>query len=158
MEEAPKNHEESFIRWQDITVTQLGYAVNLCLTFATAALGFALSLLTNNTFDPHGCGKVFFDLSLLSLSTSITCGIWCVINRLSDFRNTRGIALRREDMKSENMPEAQINDALAVSRAESKRKGKLTWALLRIQLIAFGIGAGCLSIAFVSIYRTKLFW
>lgn len=157
MEEAPKNHKESFIRWQDITITQLGYAANLCLTFATAALGFSLSLLTDNTFNPSGYGKVFFDLSLLSLLLSISCGIWCVINRLADFRNTRGIALTREEMESENTPDDQINSALAERRAESKNKGKRTWKLLRVQLIAFGVGTGCLSIAFAITYRAKLF-
>ena len=157
MEEAPKTHKESFVRWQDITITQLGYAVNLCLTFSTAALGLSLSLLTNSAFNPSGTGKFFFDVSLLSLVVSIACGIYCVINRLADFRKTRGIALSREEMESENIPDDQINGALAERREQSKKKGKVTWAFLRIQLIAFGVGMVCLSIAFAIIYRTKLF-
>jgi hypothetical protein len=157
MEEAPKNHKESFVRWQDITITQLGYAVNLCLTFSTAALGFSLSLLTNNAFNPSGDGKFFFDVSLLSLMISVACGIYCVINRLADFRKTRGIALSREEMESDNIPEDEINSALAERREESKKKGNVTWTFLRIQLIAFGVGVACLSIAFAIIYSAKLF-
>jgi len=157
MEEVPKNHKESFVRWQDVTITQLGYAVNLCLTFSTAALGFCLSLLTNNAFNPNGDGKFFFDMSLLSLVISIACGMYCVINRLADFRKTRGIALSREEMESANIPEEQINSALAERREQSKRKGKLTWTFFFIQLIAFWVGAASLSIAFAIIYSAKLF-
>jgi hypothetical protein len=36
--------EGSFVRWQAIALVQLGYAVNLILSFATASLGFALTL------------------------------------------------------------------------------------------------------------------
>ena len=156
-EEAPKDHKETFVRWQDITITQLGYAVNLCLTFSTAGLGFSLSLLTNDASNPTGDGKFFFDASLLSLVISIACGIYCVINRLADFRKTRGIARSREEMESENTPEDEINNALAAQREESKKKGKLTWTFLRIQLVAFGVGMVCLSIAFAIIYSAKLF-
>src|SRR5207249_1460809 len=105
-----------------------------------------------------GCGKVFFDLSLFSLLTSIACGIWCVIHRLSDFRNTRGIARAREDLESENKTEKEINEALKERRAKSKTAGQLTWTLLRVQLVMFGIGAGFLSLAFVITYRAKLLW
>ena len=32
-------HQESFVRWQGITIAQLGYAVGLLLSIATAMLG-----------------------------------------------------------------------------------------------------------------------
>ena len=34
----------SFVRWQGIAITQMGYTVSLILTFATATLGFALTV------------------------------------------------------------------------------------------------------------------
>lgn len=46
--------EGSFVRWQAITIAQLGYAVHLLLGFATAALGFCLVLLR----DASSCRRV----------------------------------------------------------------------------------------------------
>jgi hypothetical protein len=44
----PMAHSEgSFVRWQGIAVNQLGFANNLFLTFATASLGFTLTLVTD---------------------------------------------------------------------------------------------------------------
>lgn len=49
--------EGSFVRWQAITLTQFGYAVNLILTFAAASLGFALTLVKNQHFAPATGGE-----------------------------------------------------------------------------------------------------
>lgn len=84
--------EGSFVRWQSITITQLGYAVNLFLTFATASLGFALSLVKDSGFQPGCWGRCFFDFSLLAFAVSILLGSLCVLNRLKDFRLTKDIA------------------------------------------------------------------
>ena len=94
----PKPRNESFVRWQGISVTQLGYAVNLILGFATASLGFALTLLKDKDFTPQHCEKILFDSSLALLSLSIALGVWCVINRLRDFRKTKDIANERQEL------------------------------------------------------------
>ena len=88
--------EGSFIRWQAIAIAQLGYAVNLILTLATASLGFAVALIKDKDFTPGCWSKCLLVLSQLSLLASVALGIWCVINRLLDFRKTKDNARDRE--------------------------------------------------------------
>lgn len=145
----PKPRNESFVRWQGITVTQLGYAVNLILGFATASLGFALTLLKDKDFTPKHSEKIFFDLSLALLSFSIAFGVWCVISRLRDFRKTKDIANEREELG-----EAELKR----KRDELDKLGSCTWLLFWSQIVSFGVGLLALVLVFLSIYRAKLLW
>src|SRR5260370_32619736 len=86
----------SFVRWQSITIAQLTYSVNLLLGFAVVALGCEVALLLNQQFSPIGWQKCAFSLSVLLLLLSSGLGIWCVINRLRDFRATMRAARMRE--------------------------------------------------------------
>ena len=79
----------SFIRWQSITIAQLTYAVNLILGFSVAALAFQVATLLNENFKPVSWQKYTFLLSLVILLASVGFGLWCVINRLRDFRATK---------------------------------------------------------------------
>src|SRR5437879_3380280 len=97
--EEPKG---SFVRWQSITINQLTYAVNLILTFSVATLGFQATLLLGDQFKPVSWQKCIFSLSLVLLLSSIGLGIWCVINRLRDFRATMKTARLREDGATED--------------------------------------------------------
>lgn len=94
--EGPKG---SFVRWQTITIAQLTYSVNLILGLSVAALGFQVALLLNEKFLPVGWQRCAFGISMLTLVLSIGLGIWCVINRLRDFRATARAARLREDEK-----------------------------------------------------------
>jgi hypothetical protein len=143
----PKTPNESFVRWQGIAITQLGYAVNLILGFATASLGFALTLLKDKDFNPQQCERIFFDSALALLSLSIGFGIWCVINRLRDFRKTKDIANEREELSEIELEQR---------RDEVKKLGTFTWRLFWSQLASFGIGLFALVLVFFSIYRAKL--
>src|SRR3989344_1899197 len=93
---ANTNEDKSFVRWQGITISQLSYAVNLILGLAVAALGFVITLLLNKEFIPVSWMKCTFSVALLSLLASIGLGIWCVVNRLRDFRATKEVARKRE--------------------------------------------------------------
>ena len=141
-------HKESFVRWQGITITQLGYAVNLILGFATASLGFSLTLLKDKDFVPKGWGKWLFLLSLGSLLLSILFGIWCVINRLRDFRETAQIAKDRERLDDIKLQQRQD---------DAKKRGECTWLLFKIQFWSFTAGLVALTVGFVMIYRNRLF-
>jgi hypothetical protein len=131
----PSSVEErpiSFSRWQARTIEQLGYAINLILTLSVAALGYELALLLDEKvprLDKHNCLLV---LSISSFTLSIGAGIWCVINRLRDFRATAQTARRREQGASELelQPLRSLTDSL----------GKRTWLLFWWQIGAFGIG------------------
>src|SRR6266568_3616780 len=86
----------SFIRWQAITLNQLTYAVNLILTLSVGVLGFSMSLLRDEQFKPTVHSRCLFILATCLISFSIGFGIFCVINRLRDFRVTTKVARMRD--------------------------------------------------------------
>jgi hypothetical protein len=67
-----RHAEGSFVRWQATTLAQLGYAVNLILGFATASLGFALTLARTKDYAPGGAARCLWILSVLLLLASVT--------------------------------------------------------------------------------------
>lgn len=131
-EDEPKG---SFVRWQSITIAQLTYSVNLILGLAVAALGFQVSLLLNEQFHPTGWQKYAFGASILTLLLSIGFGIWCVINRLRDFRATLVVARLREKKKSD----AEIQ----LYRDLYRKLGEMTWCLFWWQIGTLGLGIMC---------------
>jgi hypothetical protein len=135
-----------FVRWQAILITQLGFVLNLVLSFAVAGLGFWVSLLRDSNFQPHCWAKWLFGLSGFSLILSIATGIWCALNRLWDFQITAGIA--REKWKDEE---------LAAMRIESDKLGDRTWALLYFQISAFSLATILLMLTLALAYWSKLF-
>jgi len=74
--------------WQRIAIDQLGYSLNLTVTYTVAALGFWFALLKASDFTPSYPAKVFMVCALVALTVSVICGFKCIINRLSDFRGT----------------------------------------------------------------------
>jgi hypothetical protein len=122
----------SFIRWQSITIAQLTYAVNLILGMSVATLAFQVSLLLNKDFIPDSWEKCSFSISMLLLLISVALGLWCVINRLKDFRATTKVARKREDGASETELECLRN----VYR-ELRIK---TWGIFWWQVRTFGAG------------------
>ena len=150
-------HKESFVRWQAITIGQLGYAINLILGFATASLGFAFIQVKDITLDVSCWGKVFLTLSILSFLISVIFGIVCVINRLRDFRRTKDIASCREDWQREEVPVTEIDNRLRQRREEVKKLGKWTWRLFYCQIGSFTFGIVLLALALTIIYHARLF-
>ena len=116
--EEPKG---SFVRWQSITIAQLTYSVNLILGLAVAALGFQVALLLNEQFHPLGWQKCAFGASIFTLLLSIGLGIWCVINRLRDFRATTTAARLRE--------KGRPDDEIQPYRDLYQKLGETTWGL-----------------------------
>jgi hypothetical protein len=150
--------EAHFVRWQGIAIAQLGYAVNLILALATATLGFVVSLLKDKEFIPSCWSKCFIVLSSLCLLVSMGLGVWCVINRLLDFRNTKDNARDRETMRtvhSEGREELQRKREKRQDETDKLRRR--TWTLLWWQMRTFGIGVLALVIAVAIVYNAKLF-
>jgi len=134
-----KKSHESFIRWQGRAIEQFGYALNLILGLSVAALGYELSFLLNNEFDKD-CWQIICSFaSLLLLFLSIALGLWCVVNRLRDFRATTETAYKREDGASKL-------DLLPL-RIFTQTLGKRTWLLFWGQTWTFGIGILLLTLA-----------
>jgi hypothetical protein len=127
-----KQNRESSIRWQGRTIEQFGYALNLILGLSVAALGYELSFLLNKEFDRDCWQTVCSLISLLFLFLSIALGLWCVVNRLRDFRTTTETAYKRENGASEL--------DLQPLRIVTQTLGKRTWLFFFGQIWTFGIG------------------
>jgi|ERR1017187_10020053 hypothetical protein len=156
--------EGSFVRWQATTIAQLGYAVNLFLTFATASLGFAFTLAKDKGYAPGCWAKCFWSFSVLLVMASASVGAWCVINRLRAFRNTAQVARRREKLERDQWApkltqeeKTEINKQLECFRSKADSLDRRTWPLFCWQIGTFGVAALLLVAAFVVAYHGKLF-
>lgn len=149
--------EGSFIRWQSTAITQMGYAVNLILTLATASLGFTLQSVKDHSFTSGCWDKCCVVLAGLCLLVSVGLGIWCVINRLIDFRKTKDIARVRETLGSADPDRTDIQKRLDERREETKRLGRRTWVIFWWQVGTFGAGVLLLVIAVAIAYSAQLF-
>jgi len=139
----------SFVRWQKTTIAQLTYAINLFLGLSVGALGFQSALLLNENFDPLGWSRFAFLISLVALLLAIGLGIWCVINRLRDFRVTMHVARLRED-------EPTNSEELIRLRDLSERLGRRTWRLFWFQIGTFGLGIVCAVLGMWTLLSEKL--
>lgn len=140
---------DSFIRWQAITLNQLTYAVNLILTLSVATLGFSMSLLRDKDFTPEGHSRCLFVLATFLILLSIAFGIWCVINRLRDFRTTTEVARMREDKKSA--------EEIAPLRILYDTLGRRTWWLFWTQIVLFGFSIVFYTLCILYSFHRKLF-
>ncbi len=137
--------DNRFVRWQTILREYLGYAINLFLTYSVAAFGYCLSLMRDKSFvPPVGVSRCLFWLALVLLWLSIGLGIWCVLNRLSDFRGTARRA--RGTSYEGGVPEREYLDAL----------GTLTWNLFYWQIGLFAVGVTALGIVLLREYAARL--
>ncbi len=132
---------EKFVRWQRITLEQLGYVLNLVFTLTIAALGYWFALLRVREFVPGSSAKCALILSGLSLATAAAIGLWCSLNRLWDFRGTTKRAGDKPD---------------APSKEELDNIGKRTWTLFYIVLGGFAVGVVALAFSLLLTYGGKL--
>jgi hypothetical protein len=135
-EESDKCH-----RWRKVAIDQLGYALNLTLTFVIATLGYWFVLLKDKDFVPASSARSTMILSLGALAFSSLLGFICVVNRLRDFRGTARRA---------------CNHLKAPTKDELRDLGNLTWVMFRVHLVLFAIGAIALAIALLLTYGGKL--
>jgi len=158
----------SFKRWQALSLSQLGYSINLILTLATAALGFALTVVKDKSYAPGCWGKAFMGASLFLLLVSILLGLGCTINRLLSFRHTKNAARIREkrDKRKRERPSDVLSDQarveelickLEIERARYQALDDRTWALFWFQTGAFILGIVLLTASFATVYHLVLF-
>jgi hypothetical protein len=101
MTEKLLEYKKRHIRWQNFTITQLGYTNNIIFTISIGFLAFAFDkdfLTTFSTSQESAFSwEMFFYLStIFCLLLSIGFGIATSLSRLYDFRITRHIALTRQ--------------------------------------------------------------
>lgn len=141
--------EGSYVRWQGIALKQLTYAVNLILGFTVATLGFGVTLLRDQQFSLSARARYALVVSLLGLLLSVIAGLWCVVNRLRDFRLTALIARLREENAADTR--------LSVMRDTAANLGRCTWKLFWWQAILFAGGVVLMISSIALAYWTKLF-
>jgi len=133
-----------FQRWQKFAIDQLGYALNLILTYTIAAVGYCFVLLKDRDFTPGSSAKCTMLLSLLTLGSSAICGVGCVVNRMRDFRATQKRA----------HPESGSRDT--PTKGEVDQIGQTTWLLFHSHVGLFVIGMILLAITLLLTYGGKL--
>jgi hypothetical protein len=134
---------ESYIRWQEIALVQLGYTINLLLTFAGVTVSFALKIL----IEPHTSflcpARSLFYAAMLPLSLSVAVALCANVTRASDFRYTRRAARAR-------MKDGKDHDEF---HDKAECFGKWTWWLFYTQVGTFFIGALLLGLSLLLAYR-----
>ena len=95
----PEQHDrntdrESYLSWQGIAITQLGYTINLMMTLSGGVLAFVVKEKLDGKVNAHGGGWHF---ALGCLGFSVLAAIVANVTRALDFRYTRRAA--RERMK-----------------------------------------------------------
>jgi hypothetical protein len=138
-----ENQNESFIRWQDISIHQLGAVNNLFIGLATGLLAFQTQLAFDQEVNLLPWETLIMAASLIFLFLSILVGCYLAWNRLSDFRLTAQIARKRE--------KDQRGD-IAELRCKSKYLGNLTWSLIQWQAVLFALGSLVLLIVTIGRY------
>lgn len=141
--------KDSFVRWQKISIQQLGFTTNLIFTINFALIGFIANKLTDTKFFILCNGKALFTIGFIALSISFILGIIINITRLYDFRLTARTARISESTR----------ESLALSNLKKKTKslGKATWIIFLFQLTLFSIGITSLLISFIIMFSDKLF-
>jgi hypothetical protein len=133
-------HRESYLRWQKIAITQLGYTINLMMTLAVGILALFIKEKLDGQFEAFGW-ELRFGLGYLLLSVLIA--ITANVTRAIDFRYTRRAARKR-------METGQDDQAL---RNKAECFGAWTWCLFYFQAATLALGimllASCLR-AFVA--------
>ena len=133
--------EDRAQRWQQIAIDQLGYSLNLTLTYAVAAIGYWFTLLKSSEFNPTDSGKSFMLFSLLALGFSAICGFTCVVNRMMDFRGTAKRAR---------------GDSDAPTKEHLQGFGMRSWVLFYIHLAGFALGVILMATSMLLTYGGKL--
>lgn len=125
----PEN--ESFVRWQDRLIGQLGFVNNLIIGIDAAFLAYFFQL----DFQGIGLGSPLRKGIMISLVTilfiSLLIGLLLAWNRLGSFRYTARIARKRETGNREGIDEL---------RQITEKKDDKTWDLLKLQIASFSLG------------------
>src|SRR5579864_4364304 len=75
-------------RWRKIAIEQLGYVLNLTLTFSIAALGYCFVLLRDDDLVLEYPAGRAMAVAMVALALSVILGFTCAVVRLLDFRGS----------------------------------------------------------------------
>jgi len=121
-------NNKSYLKWQGIRISQLGFTNNLIIALAIATLGFTIDFVQTENLTLSSVQKFLFWIGCSLVLISISLGIFVAINRLEDFKLTANIARKRETEK---------RDEIENDRIEAKRLGRKTWNGFIGQIVTF---------------------
>ena len=124
-------NKDSFVRWQNIRITQLGFANNLLIALGVTLIGFTLDFIQTDQLILNLTQKFLFWVGISLGILSIGLGLFVVINRLEDFKLTAQITRKRENEKTSGIKE---------DRTQTKILGKRTWCCFIWQVVTFSVG------------------
>src|SRR5665213_3159805 len=81
-------NRESFREWTAHRIEQMSAATSVIFVVSSAALGYALTLVSDDHVGPAKLGNLPFVFSVIAFLISFAAGIWVVYNRLISFRQT----------------------------------------------------------------------
>ena len=140
---------DRFIRWQEVLREHITFLNNLLLTISVGIVGFCISLLGQDNFNPFCYTKFLFTFGLGVTFISILLGLGTALNRLLDFRKT--VEKIKKELKG------SYSDDLAEIKESMEIYGKRTWYLFYLQIGTLFVGVLFLMLAFSWIFHTKLF-
>jgi len=127
---------EVFARWQAVTQEHLSGLIKVIIGITIGLMAFDSGLILKGTVS-DATAKLLCVVAIALLIASLVFGIWCMINRLNDFRLTAQI-VRGRDRGDKDIDE---------ERQKSKMLGRLTWHLVKTQLTTFAFGAAASAVA-----------
>ena len=125
------NDKDSFIRWQNIRITQLGYVNNLLILLSSGIFAFQFQL-SFNEISLNVTGRPIFFVSMFFIFASILVGCYLAYHRLKSFRLTARIARKRE--------RGDTKVSINILRNKTKRWDEYTYGYLYLQLFSFTSG------------------
>lgn len=120
--------EDKLRYWQNIQITQFGFASNLIFGLATALIVYICEFIQNPELHLNCIQKVLIWLAGFSSVLSVILGVFVAYNRLKDFRLTTDI-VRNKSKKSKEM--------LHADRLKADNYGSYSWLGLKIQVLSF---------------------
>lgn len=137
----PENNNESFVRWQQLTIGERGKAINLFLGVLFATVGFVISRLTDDDFSFYSATSKWAILIGTLLGLLSICGFIAVIlNRLKDFRLTTKIA---------RLSYIKENGEIGSLRKQADKAGDVTHKFHRISLVLFALAELFVVVGFI---------
>lgn len=134
--------DNRFVRWQQLSISEMGKTVSLFLGISFATIGFVVSQITSADFSFRNYwDSFFFSFGSVVLFVHIVVSLVLTLNRLKDFKLTAKIAKASEKGCSGSI--------ITYLREESKKLGDKTWCLFNSSLWLFGIAELLIIIGFI---------
>lgn len=130
-ESAREYDRETALKWQDLALTQLGYVINLFLTFGVGIVAYLSKEVLEHPPGFSMPATSGFRWGVWIVGMSVAAGILANVTRTVDYRYTRERAHAKwagRHFRSDGF------------RVIARYLGTFTWFLFYLQALGFGVG------------------